>query len=85
MSRRRGAQMSRRRGAQMSRAMRDRREPAPWRRLFRRRPWEMLATAMIGAGVVMLMQPVLLVLYSYSLVTTLAGVVLFTIVSKFPD
>jgi hypothetical protein len=31
------------------------------------------------------MQPFALVLYSYSFVVTLAGVVLFTIVSKFPD
>ena len=54
-------------------------------RLFRRRPWEAGAIALICAGVVMLMQPVSLELYSWSFATTLAGVVLFTIVSKFPD
>ena len=55
------------------------------RRIFRRGPWEALAIALIGAGVVMLMQPFLLVLYTYSFATTLAGVVLFMIVSKFQD
>lgn len=39
----------------------------------------------IAAGVLMLMQPFSLVLYSYSFVTTLAGVVLFIVVSKFPE
>jgi hypothetical protein len=55
------------------------------RRIFRRGPWEWSAIALICAGVVMLMQPFALVLYSYSFVVTLAGVVLFIIVSKFPD
>jgi hypothetical protein len=54
-------------------------------RIFRRGPWEWGAIALICAGVVMLMQPFALVLYSYSFVVTLAGVVLFMIVSKFPD
>jgi hypothetical protein len=39
----------------------------------------------IAAGVLMLLQPFSLALYSYSFVTTLAGVVLFTVVSKFPE
>jgi hypothetical protein len=55
------------------------------RQLFRRGPWEALATAFIGIGVVMLCQPFLLELYTYSFVTILAGTVLFAIVSKFPD
>jgi hypothetical protein len=54
-------------------------------RFFRRGPWELAATIIIGAGVVMLMQPVSIMLYGYSLVTTLAGTVLFLIVSKFPE
>jgi len=54
-------------------------------RIFRRGPWEWGAIGLIGAGVVMLMQPFLLALYTYSFVTTLAGVVLFIVVSKFPD
>ena len=65
-------------------------EPIPpnrsaWRRIFRRGPWENVATLLIAAGVVMLVQPVLLVFYTYSFVTILAGTVMFMIVSKFPD
>lgn len=55
------------------------------RRLFRRGPWENLATALILAGVIMLMQPFSITLYGWSLATMLSGVVLFMIVSKFPD
>ena len=55
------------------------------RRVFRRGPWEALATLLIVAGVLMLMQPVSLTLYGWSFATMLSGVVLFTIVSKFPD
>jgi len=36
-------------------------------------------------GVVMLVQPVSITLYSYSFVTVLAGTLMFTIVSKFPE
>jgi len=60
--------------------------PAPRRRgLIRRGLWETIATVVIAAGVVMLMQPFTLELYSYSFVTTLAGTVLFTIAGKFPE
>ncbi|MCF8486923.1 MAG: hypothetical protein K9G71_17095 [Rhodobacteraceae bacterium] len=52
---------------------------------FRRGPWEMLATILIALGVVMLMQPFALVLYSYSFVVTLVGTVMFIIVSHFPE
>jgi hypothetical protein len=54
-------------------------------RIFRRGPWEAAAIALIAAGVLMLLQPFSMTLYSYSFVTTLSGVVLFTIVSKFPE
>ena len=52
---------------------------------LRRGPWEGLATAVIAAGVVMLMQPLALVLYTYSFVTILAGTAMFVIVSHFRD
>jgi hypothetical protein len=52
---------------------------------FRRGPWEGLATILIGLGVLMLMQPFSVTLYTYSFVTTLAGSALFLIVSKFPE
>jgi hypothetical protein len=51
-------------------------------RILRRGPLEAVATTIIAAGVVMLMQPFSLTLYSWSFVTTLFGTVMFTIVSK---
>jgi hypothetical protein len=44
-----------------------------------------VAMALIGVGVVMLMQPLSLNLYSYSFVTILTGTLGFVIVSHFPD
>ena len=54
----------------------------PW---LRRGPLELAASLVIAAGVLMLLQPFALVLYTWSFATTLAGVLMFTIVSKFPD
>ena len=54
-------------------------------KLLRRGPLEAVATGIIAHGIIMLMQPVSLTLYSYSFVTTLAGTVMFIIVSKFPE
>jgi hypothetical protein len=54
-------------------------------RLLRCGPCEAVAMALIGVGVVMLMQPFSLELYSYSFVTILAGTLGFVIVSHFPD
>ena len=54
-------------------------------RIFRRGPWETTAIVFIAAGVLMLMQPFALVLYTMSFMTTLIGVVMFIIVSKFPE
>jgi len=56
-----------------------------WPRWLRRGPLEVIATVVIAGGVVMLLQPLSMTLYGYSFVTTLGGVVLFTIVSKFPE
>ncbi len=50
--------------------------------MLRRGPLEAAATAIIAAGVVMLMQPFFLTLYSWSFATTLFGTVMFVIVSK---
>jgi hypothetical protein len=52
---------------------------------LRRGPWEMLATIMIALGVVMLMQPYAIGIYSYSFFVTLVGTVMFIIVSHFPE
>jgi hypothetical protein len=52
---------------------------------LRRGPWEMLATLLIAAGVVMLMQPFAIRLFTWSFVTILAGTVTFIVVSHFPE
>ncbi len=52
---------------------------------LRRSAWEMLAMILIAAGVVMLMQPFALALYTYSFLVTLIGTVMFIVVSKFPE
>ncbi|MCZ4089136.1 MULTISPECIES: hypothetical protein [Sinorhizobium] len=52
---------------------------------IRRGPMENIATVLISAGFLMLFQPFLLVLYTYSLAALLAGTVMFIIVSKFPE
>ncbi|MET4385394.1 hypothetical protein ABIB73_001129 [Bradyrhizobium sp. F1.4.3] len=51
-------------------------------RVLRRGPLEAAATTIIAVGVVMLMQPFFLTLYSWSFAVTLFGTVMFTIVSK---
>jgi hypothetical protein len=56
-----------------------------WRRWLRRGPWEMGAMLLIGVGVLMLMQPFWLTLYTYSFATILAGTLGFVVVSHFPD
>ena len=52
---------------------------------LRRGPWEMVATILIALGVVMLMQPFAMVLFTYSFIVTLIGTVMFIIVSHFPE
>jgi len=52
---------------------------------LRRGPMENIATALIAIGFLMLFQPFLLSLYTYSFVTLLTGTVMFIIVSKFPE
>ena len=52
---------------------------------FRRGSWEMVATILIALGVIMLMQPFALGIYTYSFIVTLVGTVMFIIVSHFPE
>jgi hypothetical protein len=61
------------------------RHASRWPFWLRRGPCEATAMALIGLGVLMLMQPLSLNLYSYSFVTILAGTLGFVIVSHFPD
>ncbi len=52
---------------------------------LRRGAWEMLASIMIALGVFMLMQPFWMVAFTYSFIVTLAGTVMYIIVSHFPE
>ena len=52
---------------------------------LRRGAWEMVASLLIALGVIMLMQPVFLSLFTYSFAVTLVGTVMFIIVSHFPE
>jgi hypothetical protein len=57
----------------------------PAARYFRRGPWENAAVGLIGIGILMLMQPFALSLFTWSFVTILAGTAMFVIVSHFPE
>jgi len=52
---------------------------------LRRGPWEMVASVLIALGVIMLMQPVAITLYSSSFIITLTGTIMFIVVSHFPE
>ena len=56
----------------------------PAARWFRRGPWENAAVVLIAIGILMLMQPFWIGLFTYSFVTILAGTVMFVLVSHFP-
>ena len=52
---------------------------------LRKGAWELVASLTIAVGVVMLMQPFVLALYTWSFIVTLIGTVMFIIVSHFPE
>jgi hypothetical protein len=52
---------------------------------LRRGPWELVASALIGLGVVMMMQPFVLWAFTWSFLVTLIGTVMFIITSHFPE
>jgi hypothetical protein len=54
-------------------------------RWLRRGPWEAIAMSLIAGGIVMLVQPLSIDLYSYSFLTILAGTLGYVIVSHFPE
>ena len=56
-----------------------------WPRCLRRGRMERVASAVIVLGIAMMLQPLALILFTWSFVTTLFGVAMFTIVSKFPE
>ena len=56
-----------------------------WPKRLRRGPMEMTACIIITLGLVMMLQPLAMVLFTWSFVTTLFGTVMFMVVSKFPE
>ena len=56
-----------------------------WPKALRRGPMESVACVVIAAGIVMMLQPLAMVLFTWSFLTTLLGTVMFMVVSKFPD
>lgn len=46
---------------------------------------EVLACIVIATGILMMLQPLAMALFTWSFGTTLAGTVMFMVVSKFPD
>ena len=56
-----------------------------WPRWLRRGRMEMLACAVITLGLVMMLQPIAMVLFTWSFLTTLFGTLMFIVVSKFPE
>ena len=56
-----------------------------WPRWLRRGPMEIAACAVIAAGLVMMLQPLAMALFTWSFLTTLAGTLMFMVVSKFPE
>ena len=57
----------------------------PIKKWLRRGPMEVAACVVITLGIVMMLQPFAMVLYTYSFITTLFGTVMFMLVSKLPD
>ena len=55
------------------------------RRWLRKGPFEAVATAAIGAGVFMMLQPFSMALYTRSFVVTLFGTLAFLIAARLPE
>ncbi|MGA2550688.1 MAG: hypothetical protein ABSF50_11095 [Burkholderiaceae bacterium] len=55
------------------------------RRWFRRGPWEAGCMGLIGLGIVMLMQPFWLTVFTWSFLVILAGTLGFVVCSHFRD
>ena len=56
-----------------------------WPKWLRRGPMEIAACIVITLGLVMMLQPLAMALFTWSFVTTLFGTVMFMVVSKFPE
>ena len=60
-------------------------EKSLMRKIFRRVYWENLSTVLILIGVLMLLQPFAMWMYTYSFIVILVGTIGFVITSHFPD
>ena len=56
-----------------------------WPTWLRRGRMEMAACIVIALGLLMMLQPLAMSLFTWSFVTTLFGTVMFMVVSKFPE
>ena len=56
-----------------------------WPTGLRRGRMEMAACIVIALGLLMMLQPIAMALFTWSFVTTLFGTVMFMVVSKFPE
>ena len=56
-----------------------------WPKYLRRAPMELVACVLIAVGIVMMLQPFAMFLFTWSFVTTLFGTAMFMVVSKFPE
>jgi hypothetical protein len=56
-----------------------------WPKYLRRGPMELVACIVIAIGIVMMLQPFAMTLFTWSFVTTLFGTAMFMVVSKFPE
>jgi hypothetical protein len=56
-----------------------------WPVWLRRGRMELVACSVIALGLVMMMQPFVMVLFTHSFLTTLFGTAMFMVVSKFPE
>ena len=56
-----------------------------WPKWLRRGPMEIAACIVITLGLVMMLQPLVMILFTWSFMTTLFGTVMFMVVSKFPE
>jgi CO dehydrogenase/acetyl-CoA synthase delta subunit len=54
-------------------------------KFFRRTPWERVTTGLIGLGLVMMMQPWSIDVFSYAFTVLLIGVVGYSIAGKLPQ
>ena len=59
-------------------------KPKSLRRWFLRAPWEIATTVLIALGLLMLMQPFALAIFSHGFAVLLAGVVGYSIAGKLP-